>query len=405
MNLPFFISRRISKPDEDTFSGTIHKVAVVSIALGLAVMIIAFFILLGFKGTIRDKIFSFNGHLLVSEYSLGTSYQEDPVSMEYEVYQHPENFQFIEHIQEFSHKPGLIKTKEEVDGVVLKGVGESFSLDRFAGNIREGQFITFKKDGFSNEVVISKKIANRLKLKVGDPFIIHFIQDPPRARRLDVVGIYETGLEDFDDRIILGDINVIRRLNGWDETTAGGFEIYLKDEDQLEEAFLFLYDNVESNLLIQKVTDKYIQIFDWLHLINNNVTIFLTLILFVASFNMVSIVLILIMERTQMIGILKAMGAADSMIRRIFRYQGMALIFKGLFFGNLVGLGLCFIQYRFQVIKLDQDSYYMSFVPIEWDWMVVLFLNLLIFLVVALVMILPTTAVSRMNPIKSIRFD
>ena len=376
-----------------------------SIALGLAVMIMAFFILLGFKGNIRDKIFSFNGHLIVSEFSLGTSYQEDPVSMDYEVYQHPENFRFIDHIQEFSHKPGLIKTKEEVDGVVLKGIGRSFSLERFAGNLREGEFITFKEDGFSNEVVISKKIANRLKLDVGDPFIIHFIQDPPRARRLDVVGIYETGLEDFDERIIIGDIEVIRRLNNWDKSTAGGFEIYLKDENQLDEAFTYLYDNVESNLLIQRVTDKYIHIFDWLSLINNNVTIFLTLILFVASFNMVSIVLILIMERTQMIGILKAMGAGDSMIRRIFRYQGMELIFKGLFFGNLVGLGLCYLQYKFQIIKLDQDSYYMSFVPIEWDWMVVLFLNLLIFLVVTLVMILPTAAVSRMSPIKSIKFD
>lgn len=376
-----------------------------SIALGLAVMIIAFFILLGFKGTIRDKIFSFNGHLLVSEFSLGTSYQENPISMKQEVFQHPENFRFIDHIQEFSHKPGLIKTKEEVDGVVLKGVGESFSLEHFAGNLLEGEFITFKEDGFSNEVVVSKKIANRLKLQVGDPFIMHFIQDPPRSRRFEIVGIYETGLEDFDERIIIGDIDVIRRLNDWDESTAGGFEIFLKDEDQLDEAYEYLYDNVESNLFIQRVTDKYIHIFDWLHLINSNVTFLLTLILFVASFNMISIVLILIMERTQMIGILKAVGATDSMIRKIFRYQGMELIFKGLFFGNLAGLGLCFIQYKFQIIKLDQESYYMSYVPIEWDWPVVLFLNVLIFLVVSLVMLLPTATVSRMSPIKSIKFD
>lgn len=405
LNLPFFISRRISKPDEDTFSSTIHKVAIVSIALGLAVMIIAFFILLGFKGTIRDKIYSFNGHLLISKYTMGASYQEAPISMNYPIYQHPDSFDQVAHVQEFSHKAGLIKTNEEVDGVVLKGVGKSFSMDYFAGNLKAGKFIEFKEDGYSTDVVISQKISNRLKLNIGDPFIIHFIQDPPRSRRLDVVGIYETGLEDFDDRVILGDIALIRRLNNWADTLAGGFEVYLKDVNKIDEAYENLYYEVDEDLFVQKVSDRYIQIFDWVHLINNNVTIFLVLILFVASFNMVSIVLILIMERTQMIGLLKAVGAGNSMIRKIFRYQGMELILKGLLFGNLVGIGLCYIQYKFQVLKLDQDSYYISYVPIYWDWRILVLLNILIFLVVSLVMIMPTTAISRMNPIKSIRFD
>jgi lipoprotein-releasing system permease protein len=405
LNLPFFISRRISKPDEDTFSGTINKVAIVSIALGLAVMIIAFFILLGFKGTIRDKIFSFNGHLLVSKYTMGSSYQEDPISTNYPIYQDPGSFEYVEHIQEFSNKAGLIKTSEEVDGVIFKGIGPSFSLDHFAGNMKSGKFVDFKEDGYSTDVVLSQKIADRLKLDTGDLFIMHFIQNPPRSRRLSVAGIYETGLEDFDERVILGDINLIRRLNNWADTLAGGFEVFLKDIDQLDEAYQEMYYEVDSDLFVQKVSDRYVQIFDWLHLINNNVTIFLVLILFVASFNMVSIVLILIMERTQMIGLLKAVGAKNNMIRKIFRYQGMQLIVKGLALGNLVGLGLCFLQYQFHLIKLDQDSYYMSYVPIEWNWTVVVLLNLLIFGVVYLVMILPTTAISRMSPIKSIRFD
>lgn len=368
-------------------------------------MIIAFFILLGFKGTIRDKIFSFNGHYIVSKYTLGTSFQEEPISTNYPIYLETEKFDYIDHVQEFSHKAGLIKTKEEVDGVVFKGIGESFSMEYFGGNLKEGEFIEFKEEGYSTDVVLSQKISDRLKLKVGDPFIMHFIQDPPRSRRLNVVGIYETGLEDFDDKMILGDIALIRRLNNWADSLAGGFEIYLKDVESIDAVYEELYYSVDPDLFVQKVSDKYVQIFDWLHLINNNVTIFLVLILFVASFNMVSIVLILIMERTHMIGMLKAIGAESSMIRKIFRYQGMELIAKGLALGNIAGLGLCYLQYKFQLIKLDQESYYMSYVPIYWDWQMVVLLNLLIFLVVTMVMILPTTAISRMNPIKSIRFD
>ena len=405
MNLPLFISRRISKPDENTFSSTIHKVAVVSIALGLAVMILAFFILLGFKNTIIGKIYSFNGHLVISKYTLGQSYNEDPVSLNYPFIQNYEKYEFIEHIQEFGHKAGLIKTEEEVDGVIFKGVGESFSLKHFAGNLKYGVFIDFKKDGYSTDVILSKKISIRLKLDTGDQFIIHFIQDPPRSRRLDVVGIYETGMEDFDDKIIIGDIGMVRRLNNWADSLAGGLEVFIKDVDKIDEAYEKLYDIASYDLFIQKVSDKYIQIFDWLHLIDNNVYIFLTLILFVASFNMVSIVLILIMERTQMIGLLKAMGADNSLIRKIFLYQGMRLILKGLVLGNVAGLSLSFIQYRFKVITLDQDSYYMSFVPIEWDWSVVILLNILIFTVVSVIMVFPVNAISRMNPIKSIRFD
>jgi len=405
LNLPLFISRRISKPDENTFSSTIHKVAVVSIALGLAVMIIAFFILLGFKNTIKEKIYSFNGHLVVSKYTLGQSYHEDPVSLNHPFVRNYEDYDFIDHVQEFSHKAGLIKTQEEVDGVIFKGVGKSFSMDHFSGNLKEGTFIEFKDQGYSTDVVLSRVISNRLKLGLGDQFIIHFIQDPPRSRRLEVIGIYETGLEDFDDKIIIGDIGLIRRLNNWPDSLAGGLEVYVKNIDQLDQAYDKLYNIASYDLFVQKVNDKYIQIFDWLHLINNNVYIFLVLILFVASFNMISIVLILIMERTQMIGILKAVGAKNSLIRKIFRYQGMSLIIRGLILGNMVGLGFSFLQYQFKIIKLDQKSYYMSFVPIEWDWLVVILLNLLIFTVVSFAMLLPAGAISRMNPIKSIRFD
>lgn len=405
MNLALFISRRISKPDNDTFSSTIHNVAIASIGLGLSVMIIAFFILLGFKNTIKDKIYSFKGHLLVSKYTLGRSYHEDPVSLNVDFVVNQDKYEFISHIQEFSHKAGLIKTSEEVDGVIFKGIGPSFDIDHFAGNLHSGEFIDFQSEGYSNDIILSTIISKRLKLKIGDQFIIHFIQDPPRSRRLRVKGLYETGMEDFDEKIIIGDIGLLRRLNNWADSLAGGFEVFLTDVDQIDDNLETLNDIAGYDLFIQKVSDKYVQIFDWLHLINNNVTIFLTLILFVASFNMVSIVLILIMERTQMIGLLKAVGANNGMIQRIFRYQGMQLIIKGLIAGNIAGLGLCYVQYQFRILKLDPVSYYMSYVPIEWDWGIVLMLNLLIFAVVSVVMMFPVKAISRMQPIKSIRFD
>ncbi len=405
MNLALFISKRISKPDENTFSSTIHKVAIASISLGLSVMIIAFFILLGFKSTIKNKIYSFNGHLLVSKYTLGRSFHEDPVSLNTSFYLHQDSIEFIDQVQEFSHKAGLIKTKDEVDGVVFKGVGESFSMEHFAGNLKSGTFIEFKDQGYSTDVVLSTHIANRLKLDVGDEFIIHFIQDPPRSRKLLVKGLYETGMEDFDEKIILGDLAMLQRLNDWADTLAGGFEVFLTDVNKIDDGYEKLNEIAGYDLFVQKVSDKYIQIFDWLHLINNNVSIFLVLILFVASFNMISIVLILIMERTQMIGLLKAVGADNTTIRKIFRYQGMGLIIRGLIIGNIVGLGLCYIQYQFKIIKLDPVSYYMSYVPIEWDWGIVVLLNLLIFVVVTVVMMIPANAISRMQPIKSIRFD
>ena len=368
-------------------------------------LIIAFLILLGFRNTVRDKIYGFNGHLIVSKYTMGVSFAEDPVSTNQNFFQNQEDYHFIDHVQGFGHKAGLIKTDEEVDGVVFKGVGPEFSLDHFAGGLKSGSFISFDTGSYSTDVILSQEIADRLRLNIGDPFVMHFVQDPPRSRRLEVKGIYETGMEDFDDRIIIGDIGLIRRLNNWPDTLTGGFEVFVKDPERIDAALEEMNNVASYDLFVQRVTDKYLQIFDWLKLINNNVTILLTLILFVASFNMVSIVLILIMERTQMIGLLKAVGAEDSLVSRIFRYQGISLVLKGMVIGNVVGLLLCFIQYQFRVITLDPKSYYMSYVPIEWDWGVVLLLNLVVLVVVGLVLWFPTRVISRIDPIRAIRFD
>jgi lipoprotein-releasing system permease protein len=406
LNLSYFISKRINKTTKNSFSSTIHSIAVASIGIGLAVMIVSFLILGGFETTIKDKIFSFSGHFQVTKFSVGNSYEENPITTDTELFKNYHKYDFLKHVQAFSHKPGLLKTEEEVLGVVLKGVGHRFDTVRFQANMEEGRFISFSDTtDYSTEIVISRHIANTLMLGVGDDILMYFVQNPPRFRKLTVSGIYATGLEDFDEKIIIGDIALIQRLNGWDEDMVGGYEVFVKYPGRVDDNEEEIVNLLDFNLDVESVQEKYIQIFDWLTLLNRNVYIFLTLILFVACFNMVAILLILIMERTQMIGLLKALGATNRQIRNIFLNNGILLILKGLLWGNLIGIGFGFVQSTFKIISLDPENYYMDKVPIEWNWGIILLLNALIFLAVSLTLIIPTAIVSRIHPVKAIRFD
>jgi lipoprotein-releasing system permease protein len=285
-------------------------------------------------------------------------------------------------------------------------VGTDFDSTRFKRNISQGSFIRYDSSGYSTDVLISQKIANTLLLDTGDNVRMYFI-DPPnnRIRKLHVRGIYDTGIEEFDDQVILGDIRLIQRLNDWPDSLVGGFEVFLKSSGQADQAEEALQDELDYSLFVEKVSDKYVQIFEWLNLINNNVVVFLALILFVACFNITSILLILIMERTQMIGILKALGAKNRQIRRIFTYNGLLLVVKGMLIGNVIGIGFGLLQSYFKIIPLDPENYYMSFVPIQWDFLTIVLLNLLTFVVVALVLGIPTVVILRIDPIKAIRFD
>jgi len=400
LNLSLFISQKTSKPQAGTFSATIHKVAIVSIALGLAVMTLSFLIMLGFQNTIKDKIYDFTGHIQITRYLTGNSYTERPATLD-SINLNPD----IKHIQAYGYKYGLLQNDEEVEGVIFKGVDKNFDSLTFDQYIIEGRFIHFKEKGITTEIVISKKEAQRMKLSLGGNILMHFIQEPPLTRKLRVVGIYETGMEDFDDKLLLGDLNLIRRLNNWLPNQAGGYEVFLNNPDKVDEVYASLFDEVGYDLYVQKTSEKYLQIFEWLSLINNNVNILIFMVLFVASFNMISIVLILILERTNMIGTLKALGAEDNLIRKIFIYSGVRLIIIGLVVGNIVGLGLAALQYYFNIIPLDATNYYMSYVPIQFDWGVIFGLNLLIFILVSLVLAIPTLFVSRIQPIKAIKFD
>jgi lipoprotein-releasing system permease protein len=309
-------------------------------------------------------------------------------------------------MQEYAHKTGLVKTQDEVLGVVFKGVGKSFDQKAFRENLIAGEFIQFPDSSHSNQVVISQIIADKLKAKVGDFIIVHFFQNPPRFRKLKISGIYETNLSEyFDSKVILGDIRLIARLNDWAEGVSGGLEVFLYDPEHAEEAREVLAESTDFDMRIDLISERYQQVFEWLGLVNRQVIILLCIILTVVCVNMISIVLILVMERTQMIGMLKALGGNDRLVRSIFIYQGFSLVIKGLFLGNLIGLGLCGLQYYFKIAKLNPHDYYMSFVPISWHWETVGMLNLLTLMVVTAVLIIPTEVIVRIRPIKAIRFD
>jgi lipoprotein-releasing system permease protein len=359
----------------------------------------------GFEETITNKMVGFVGHLQVTKYTLNSTYEELPISKEDSIYQFINDLGYVKHIQGVAHKVGLIQTDEEIHGIVFKGVDEDFNLEQFGQVISEGHVIDNKTGEPSFEIMISKKIADLLKLNIQDEVRIYFIQNPIRVRKFKVVGIYTSGMEEFDEKLLIGDIRIIQQLNDWRNSLVGTLEVFIDDFNKLEEAEEELFRRTQYDLFVDKITDKHVEIFDWLSLVSRNVTILLTLILFIASFNMISVLLILIMERTQMIGVLKAIGANNKFIRRIFTYHGIRLITLGLFWGNIIGLSFGYLQDKFKLIPLDPVNYYMEYVPIKWEWTGIIGLNLLTFTVVTLVLIIPTLLISKIEPIKSIKFD
>lgn len=405
MALTYFIAKRLSFKKTGGFSATIHRIAVGSLALGLGVSILAFMILGGFQNTISQKVYGFTGHFQVQRFSLSNSFEEAPMSLDSEFFRSYSSLGFVDRVQSYANKAALIKGESEVEGVLMKGVGQDFDTLNFKKYLIEGRVLKTPAEGTSNEVMLSRIIANKLLLGVGDKVTLYFVQDPPRYRRVEVVGIFETYLENFDEKIIIGELQTIRNLNGWSNDQIGGLEVYV---DNFKNTDSYKYDlesimDYDLKLVDSKV--KFAEIFDWLTLLDTNVYVFIGLIGFVAIFNMGAILFILIMERSQMIGILKALGAKNSQIREIFFWNGIKILGKGLLLGNAIGLGFGFFQDQFKLIPLDPVSYYMSEVPIDWNWPVFLLLNLGITLLTALVLLIPINAISRVQPIKAIRFD
>jgi lipoprotein-releasing system permease protein len=408
LNTPYFIARRISSMDKNSFSRPIVRIAIIGIALGLSVMIISMAVVRGFQYQISDKVIGFGAHIQINKYDFNTSFEANPISINQDFYPSIDTVDGIKHIQVYAYKPGIIKTYDEIQGVVLKGVGADFDWTFFEKNVSEGRIPNVKSDKRSLEVIISKFTADKLNLKIGDDLRMYFIspeQKNMRARKFQICGIYETGLFEFDKQFVIGDIRQIQRLNKWKEDEIGGFEILLEDFDRLHEIASNVYSSISYDLNASNIKNIYPQIFDWLALMDVNVNIILALMVLVAGITMISILLILIIERTSMIGILKALGGNNLFVRKVFLYKSFTIVLYGLFWGNLVGVGFCVLQYYFGFIQLDQESYYVSVVPIDINIITILLLNFGTAVISTLMLVIPSMIIGRVQPSKAIRFS
>ena len=414
MNFPYFIAKRLisGRRDGTSFSRPINVIAIIGIASGLAVMILAVSILTGFKQQIRDKIVGFGSHIQILNFDSNISFETTPISDTQKFIPVIRKMDGIKHVQVFATKAGIIKTDNEIQGVVLKGVGSDFDWSFFKNNIVKGSTFTVTDTNRTNEVIISKKISDLLMLRTGDSFAMHFIQDPPRSRKFTICGIYETSLEEFDRMYVFCDIGHIKRLNGWNDDQVSGFEVFIDDFDRLNEMTMAVRDAIgyrisedETKFKVTNIRIRYPQIFDWLNFQDMNVIIIITLMLIVAGFNMISGLLILILEKTNMIGILKALGSENKTIRKVFLYQAAYLISKGLFWGNIVGLGLAVLQLRTGFITLDPSSYYIKTVPVNLELSHILLLNAGTMAAIILMLLVPSQLISRITPVKAIRYD
>ncbi|TAL80772.1 MAG: ABC transporter permease [Bacteroidetes bacterium] len=414
MNLPYFIAHRLIKGrrEETSFSRPINVIAITGIAMGLAVMILAVAILTGFKKEIREKVVGFGSNIQIMNFDSNLSLETTPVSDTQDFVPRIKQIPGIRHMEVFATKAGIIKTNEDIQGVVLKGIGSDFDWSYFKSNMVDGSVFTVTDTGRTDKVIISKKISEMLRLKTGDSFSMHFIQDPPRMRKFTISGIYETSLEEFDKIYVFCDIGHIKRLNGWNDDQVSGFEIFIDDFDKLDEMTMAVRDAIgyritetDTRFKVTNIRTKYPQIFDWLNFQDINVIIIIFLMLVVAGFNMISGLLILILEKTNMIGILKALGSEDATIRRVFLYQAAYLIGKGLLWGNLIGIGLALIQLKTGVITLDPSSYYIKTVPVNLAMAHVLLLNAGTMAAIIIMLIVPSQLISRISPVKAIRYD
>ncbi len=414
MNFELFIARRIyfSKEVERKVTPPAVRIAMIGIALGLAVMILSVAIVIGFKKEVRNKVIGFGSHIQITNFDSNASYESSPIAISDSLMQELHSFPGIRHVEPFATKPGILKTETDFQGIVLKGVDRDFDWTFFRNNLKEGDVITFDEKKSSTDVLISSYLANLLGLKLGDSFLTYFVQEDVRARKFHITGIYETGFLDYDKLFVIADIRQIRRLNGWDNDQVSGLELLVTDYDQLDQITENLYfamsernDRLGNTFYTRSIKELNPMIFNWLDVLDINVVIILILMMSVAGFTMISGLLIIILERTNMIGILKAMGQNNASIRKIFLYVSFFLIGKGMLWGNLIGISLCLIQHHFQIVSLDPSVYYLDAVPIDLNLLSLLLLNIGALTAAMLMMLGPSYLVTKIDPARSIRFE
>ncbi|MBN1340566.1 MAG: ABC transporter permease [Bacteroidales bacterium] len=407
MNFDFFIAKRYLKTNGAGFSKPIVRLAVFSVFLGLTAMIVSVAVVSGFKSKVREKVTGFSAHILISPYDLNMSYKTMPFKADSAFISDIYLVKGVGHVQVVAGTTGIIKTEDEIEGVILKGIGRDFDWTYFNDKMTDGNAFELNDTIASDAALISRTTAGRLNLKTGDTFRMYFIlndEPVPRGRKFTISGIFHTGLEDFDRLYVLCDIRQIRKLNNWKEDEASAVEVFLSDFRDLDKVAAEMYQATGRDTDIKTVKELYPQIFDWLDLHDMNAIVIIVLMLCVSGITMISTLLVLILERTNMIGILKALGAENRNIRNIMLLNAFYIIGKGMLWGNLAGAGLCYLQMTTGFLKLDQESYYVATVPVEMSFGNLFLLNLTTFIFCSFLLVLPSYIVARIAPIKVIRF-
>jgi len=409
LNIASFIARRISSNEEKTFSRFIIRLATVATAISVAVMIVALAFVNGFQEAVSKKVFSFCGHIRVQHYEplRANIAEESPIqrndSAEKAIRQNPEVVQ----VQAYATKSAILRTAETIEGVIFKGVDSAYNfreIDRF---LKAGRWIHFQDSGYSNEIVISEYTSKQLKVGVDTSLLIYFIQpngEKPRTRKLKIVGIYKTGIEVYDNIFALGDLKLVRRLNDWKPDDIGGYEIFIKDYPKMDQVSEAIYNALPQQWNSMTMREIYPQIFDWLNLQNLNKQVILGIMVVVAIINLITCLIILVLERTRMVGVLKSLGAKNATIQAIFASEGTFICLRGIFWGLVLGLGICFLQSKTGFIKLNEEAYYMATAPVRIIWWQVIVVALATLVTCFLALLIPTFITRSIRPAKAVQF-
>ena len=408
LNITAFIARRIAFSQQKSFSRFVIRLSVGATIISVTVMILTLAFASGFQKTISQKVFSFWGHIRVqSFYAARVSIAEEvAIKRNDSVTRLPQINPAIKHVQAFATKNAILKTAETIEGVLFKGVEEDYDFKNLDKFLVKGRWVNFNDSGYSSEINLSAYTANQLKLDVNDQILIYFIQNgaAPRPRKLTVAGIYKTGIEEYDKLIAIGDLKLIQRLNDWEPDQVGGYEIFLHDYKQMAPVSEAIYPYLPIGLQCNTIKEVYPNIFDWLALQNKTIFIVLYIMTAIATLNLITCLLILILERTRMVGILKALGARNFTVQKIFLYHGVIITLTGLFFGNLFGLLISWLQARYGFIPLPEDAYYISQAAVDIVWWQIIAVNAATFIICFLILLIPTIIVRRVQPVRAIQF-
>ena len=418
MNFELFLAKKIhfskEKGDNKRVTPPVVRIAMAGIAIGLAVMIIAVAVVVGFKKEVRDKVIGFGGHIQLSNFDNNVSYESVPIAVGDSLRNVLETTEGVKHIEVYATKPCIVKTETDFQGVVMRGVSADFDATFFRKHLVEGQMITIDTAKSNNDVLLSRTIAKMLRLKCGDSFLAYFVDNNQqvRPRKLTISGLYDTGFADYDKLFVICDIRLVQRINDWDDDMVSGVEIFIRDFNRIDELTEKLYfslishqDRFGNTYFVRSVKELNPMIFNWLGVLDSNVVIILTLMILVSGFTMISGILIIILERTNMIGILKALGQQNVSIRKVFLYVSFFLIIKGMFWGNIIGVTFCLLQSHFGWLKLDPATYYLDSVPVDLNIFTLILINICTLVVSMIMMLAPSYLISKIEPARSIRFE